>query len=100
MWNIRLCEACLRESKVNPKKKKINIATDKHHKFSRTGWAMRLYGAKYMDSPINLEATCNECNGSHASPYLTHWDEIDFCLAHGIEPLSKEGIELWKRRSK
>lgn len=60
----------------------------KHHLFSNTKWARKLYGA-LIDDPRNLMDCCGACNASHANPDLIHWSELDFCNALGIEPRSK-----------
>jgi len=73
-----ICEACRK-----------NSANSFHHKFSRTQWALKLYGPELLDDRKNLQAVCN-CHASHANPNLTHWSESDFCLALNIEPRSKE----------
>ena len=85
---LGFCLACIRRNKVDPKHK-IKRASEYHHKFSRTKWALKLYGKKLINDPRNLEPACNGCNASHASPYLTHWDESKFCQIMDIEPKGK-----------
>lgn len=72
-----VCEVC--------RKKR---ATQRHHKFSQTKWARKLYG-DLLDDPRNLMWVCADCHASHASPDLVHWDEMGFCAALGIPPRSK-----------
>jgi len=60
----------------------------KHHKFSQTKWARRLYG-KLLDDPRNIQIVPAEENISHAGKSLIMWDEHEFCQALGIEPRSK-----------
>lgn len=67
-----------------------NKADQKHHKFSQTKWARRLYG-KLLDDPRNLMDVCHDCHASHASPDLIHWDEARFCEEIGVEVRSKVG---------
>lgn len=74
---MTLCEVC--QSKR---------ATQRHHKFSQTKWARKLYG-DLLDNPRNLMWVCSNCHSSHASPDLVHWDELDFCAALRIAPRSK-----------
>lgn len=90
---IKHCVSCLKAGRG------YVPATDKHHKFSKSKWAIKLY-PEYIHHPDNLEDACNGCNGSHASPYLTHWSEIDFCIHFKIEPRSKEGKIIWERMKK
>ena len=61
---------------------------ERHHIFSQTVWAKKLYG-KLLDDHRNILKVCNGCNGSHANPNLLHWDEMDFCRALEIQPRSK-----------
>ena len=61
----------------------------KHHKFSQTKWARRLYG-KLLDDPRNIQIVPAEENISHAGKSLIMWGEQDFCAALGIEPRSEE----------
>ena len=85
-----ICQACLREAKINPNKR-VNIATQKHHKFpkgTKKGWRYKLYGDLLHD-PRNLEDACAACNVSHAGSFLTHWSEKEFCDALDITPRSK-----------
>ncbi len=72
-----ICEVC-----------KNNAADQKHHKFSQTKWARKLYGA-FLDHPLNLQMVCRDCHASHLSPDLTHWSEKEFCNALKLEPRSK-----------
>lgn len=71
-----LCEICRRP------------ATQRHHKFSQTKWARKLYG-KLIDDPRNIMMVCEHCHSSHQSPKLIHWSEKEFCEALGIQPRSK-----------
>ena len=59
-----------------------------HHKFSRSKWALKLYGPELLDHPKNLQPVC-ACHASHASLNLIKWDEIMFCRILGIAPRSK-----------
>lgn len=63
-------------------------ATQRHHKFSQTKWARKLYG-DLLDDPRNLMLVCADCHSSHASPDLVHWDEMEFCFMLGVDPRSK-----------
>ncbi len=86
---IHYCEACKRAVKAGVKKT-VNIANQEHHKFPDTTPNVRLYGQKTIDDPRNKEWACSACNPSHASPFLTHWSEKEFCDNLGIgEPRSK-----------
>ena len=81
------CQACIRRKKIDPKHK-VRVANQKHHRFSNTVPNRALY-PDYINNPKNLEDACSGCNASHASPFLTHWDEKTFCGVMGIKPRSK-----------
>lgn len=96
---IMPCEACeIKRAKTG--KGRVNIATEYHHKFSKTKPNLKLYGVKLIDNKKNLMPACNECNASHASECLIHWNEIDFCKAMKLKPRSKEGLAIWNRLQK
>lgn len=61
----------------------------KHHKFSQTKWARKLYG-RLLDDPRNIQIVLAEENISHAGKSLIFWDEQEFCRALNIEPRSEE----------
>ena len=61
----------------------------KHHKFSQTKWARKLYG-NLLDDPRNIQIVPAEENISHAGKSLIMWNEQDFCAALGIEARSEE----------
>lgn len=63
----------------------------RHHKFSQTKWARKLYG-NLIDDPKNIQWVCSNCHASHASLNLIFWSERDFCTALGITVLSKVGF--------
>ncbi|OFZ03689.1 MAG: hypothetical protein A2X97_14100 [Bdellovibrionales bacterium GWA1_52_35] len=65
----------------------------RHHKYSQTKWARKLYGA-LIDDPRNITMVCGHCHTGHASPNLEHWNELQFTAALEIEPRSK----LWRAR--
>jgi len=83
---IMICEACNK-----------NKATQLHHKFSQTKWAKKLYGVSIHDGK-NLQHVCADCHTSHASPFLIHWSEQEFCDAMGFKPRSKVGRMKWLQR--
>ena len=61
-------------------------ATEKHHRFSRTKWALRLYRAKLLDDDRNLMPMCYGCHHQANPP---RWTEAQFCEALGIRMRSK-----------
>ena len=75
-------------SKLCPCCKKYSTAFQRHHKFSQTKWARKLYG-DLLDDPKNILNVCAGCNTSHSHPDLIHWGELEFCQALGIQPRSK-----------
>lgn len=77
---MKICPAC----------KQFKWNFHKHHKFSQTKWARKLYG-KLIDDSKNIDIVCADCNTSHAGTRLTHWNEIEFCRALEIKPRSKIG---------
>lgn len=64
---------------------KINQSEHKHHLFSQTKWARKLYG-NLIDDPRNLMELCSVC---HLNKPIPKYTEIEFCNALGIEPRSK-----------
>ena len=60
-------------------------AVHKHHLFSNTKYARRLYG-KLLDLPINIQNLCVEC---HLNQPVSKFSERMFCSALGIKPRSK-----------
>ena len=68
----------------------------RHHKFSDTKWARKLYG-KLMDSPKNIQIVCADCHVSHRSPKLIHFGELRFCDELGIKPRSITGKQLYEK---
>lgn len=63
-----------------------HIASDKHHLFSQTSWARKLYG-KLIDDPRNI---IHLCNGCHTTKVIPKMNELEFCEALGIAPRSKQ----------
>lgn len=78
---IGLCEAC-----------HTRKATQLHEKFPDTQSNRKLYGELLYDRR-NTQIVCAYCNASHAGhgKGLITWNELEFCDALGIEPLSKTG---------
>jgi len=66
----------------------VRSRTQKHHKFSQTKWARRLYG-KLLDDPRNIQIVPAEENISHAGKSLIFWTEEQFCEALRIESRSE-----------
>lgn len=64
------------------------LRIQRHHKFSQTKWARKLYG-DLIDDPRNIQIVCGDCHASHRSERLIHWSENEFCEAIGIELRSK-----------
>ena len=60
-------------------------STQKHHLFSQTKWARKLYG-KMIDHPRNIMLLCEGCHLTKAIPKYT---EKEFCNALEIAPRSK-----------
>lgn len=73
----RRCEICWKSKRVQ-----------RHHKFSQTEWARKLYG-DLLDHPFNIQMVCGDCHASHRSEKLIIWSEEAFCAALNIEPRSK-----------
>ena len=69
-----ICEYC-----------RVKQATDKHHLFSQTKWARKLYG-KLIDHPRNTMRLCRDCHMTKPVPKFT---EKEFCDALDIIPRSK-----------
>ena len=82
---MKLCEVCNK-----------NIASQRHHCFSQSKFNRKVY-PDYIDDLRNIQFTCSDCNSSHASPFLKHFNEIDFCKIMNIRPRTKTGMEIWKR---
>lgn|SRR3990167_5825104 len=72
-----LCECCEKQ-----------LATQRHHKFSQTKWARKLYG-EVLDYSPNIQMVCADFHVSHASTKLEHWTEKKFCERFDILPKSK-----------
>jgi len=62
-------------------------ATDRHHLFSQTKWARKLYG-KLLDRGENIMYLCNLCHLNKPIPKLT---EREFAERLGINVRSKLG---------
>jgi hypothetical protein len=61
-------------------------ATQKHHKFSQTKWAIEKYGRRLIDDPRNIEYICYNCHSSHAKiPPELNWNEKRFREEMGID---------------
>jgi len=69
------CELCGKQSE------------QRHHLFSQTKWARKLYG-KLLDRPENIMYLCSTCHLQKAIPKLS---EREFCQKLGIEVRSKTG---------
>jgi hypothetical protein len=81
------CERCVIEYMEGKRDKdKIRPATERHHLFSQTKWARKLYG-NLIDHPLNIRLLCYD---HHHNKPLDKWTEQEFCDAIGIEPRSKE----------
>ena len=81
-----LCEKCNKQP-----------AIQEHHKFSQgtpRGWRRRLY-KKLLDHPLNIMKVCQDC---HTNERAMKWSEVQFCLALGISPRSKQGKEEWQKK--
>lgn len=63
------------------------FAVGRHHKFSQTKWARKLY-CDLLDYPKNIQWACGNCHTGHASAKLICWNEREFCEAIGIAPRS------------
>ena len=74
-----LCEIC-----------GIRRATDKHHKFKKYKWRIRVYGGLMHDGK-NLQNVCHQCHMNESEGLLV-WSEYEFCEAIGIKPKSKVGM--------
>lgn len=59
----------------------------RHHLFSQTKWARKLYG-KLIDHPKNIMLLCSLCHLNKPIPKFT---EREFCKALDIQPRSKVG---------
>jgi hypothetical protein len=71
------------------------MATDKHHKYSKTRKSKELY-PEYIDHPDNLLFYANE---HHLNKTIKKWNELQFCRFFGIIPRSKDGLFTWNRLS-
>ena len=60
-------------------------AEHRHHLFSKTKWAVNLYG-KLIDDRRNILLLCSTC---HLNKAIPKWDERQFCEALNIIPRSK-----------
>ena len=69
-------------------------ATDKHHRYSNTKLARKLYGdpkdpdKDYINHDINIVFLHNSCHLNKPVPKLT---EAEFCKLVGVSPRSKSG---------
>lgn len=70
----RPCEICGKQS------------TDRHHIFSQTKWARKLYG-KLLDDPRNIMYLCSLC---HLSKVIPKMDEKQFCAKMDIQIRGKQ----------
>jgi len=86
-------EVLINEAKLKMKSKHYCIvcgkpASQKHHKYSQTKWAIEKYGKILIDSDWNLEWTCIDCHSSHAHiPADLIWEEKKF-----VNELEKRGL--------
>jgi 5-methylcytosine-specific restriction endonuclease McrA len=69
-----ICELC-----------KERPAEHKHHLFSQSKWARKLYG-KLIDHKSNIMLLCSVC---HLNKPIPKHSEIVFCERLGIKPKSK-----------
>jgi len=65
----------------------VNVATERHHLFSQTKWAKKLYGG-LIHHPSNLQNLCYDCH--HNKP-VDKQTEQEFCDNIGIKVRSKSG---------
>lgn len=70
-----LCEIC-----------GISIATEEHHRFSKTELAIKLY-PDYIHDHRNIQRLCNECHNNRKEK----WNEKKFCEVMDIKTRSKSG---------
>lgn len=61
------------------------LAVHKHHLFSNTKWARKLYKV-LLDDPRNIKYLCEPC---HLWKEIPKYTERQFCDALGISPRSK-----------
>jgi len=64
------------------------LATDRHHKFSQSKVAKKLY-PDYIHDPRNLVYLCNSC---HLTKPIPKYSEREFCEIMGIKTRSKSGL--------
>ena len=57
----------------------------RHHKFSQSKWAKKLYGELIHDAR-NIVILCANC---HLNKPIPKWNELEFCNVLGIDPRSK-----------
>lgn len=65
----------------------------RHHMYSRTKLAVKLYG-KLIDDPRNIQVLCANHHLNHP---VDKDDEITFCKKLGITPRSKCAKLVWER---
>lgn len=65
-----------------------SLASNRHHKFSQTKWAVEKYGRKLIDDDKNIEWLCMDCHSSHnkISPEL-NWTEKKFRAIMGLDKI-------------
>ena len=73
----------------------LNVATQRHHKFSQTKLNKKLY-PEFIDDPRNLQYLCADCHISQKKG-LINWGELKFCDEMGIIPRSKECKLIYNR---
>lgn len=64
---------------------KKNKWEQRHHLFSQTKWARKLYGG-LIDDDKNIMMLCSVC---HLNKPIPKWTERKFCESLGIEMRSK-----------
>ena len=68
-------------------------AEQRHHLYSQTKWARRVYG-DLLDDPRNILLVCSDC---HLSKPIKKFTEYEFCRALGIPPRSKTELARKKK---
>lgn len=85
---IRCCENCGSTNMLST-----------HHKFPQTKVNLKYYGksirgVRTIDHPFNLQILCYNCHINERG--IVRWNELQFCDALGIKPLSKTGKTFYK----
>lgn len=80
-----LCEAC-----------NIKTAQHVHHKLSK---GYKKHYGQLVHRRENLQCLCADCHLSK-KPGVIIWNEIQFCKALKIKPMTKSGMLIWNRTIK